>query len=198
LAIGIPAAVAILGIAVGYANAMRTIERRHQLDRQDAELTAQIERVNRQLSEFYGPLLALSWASSRAWEVFRGRYRPRGFFWGGPDGPPTDAEAEAWRTWMVEVFAPLHTQIETIVLSKADLLDSDAMPPCLIDLVAHVTSYHAVIAAWDRGNFDFHTTGLNFPTDLVEYASQSFERLKSRQQRLLGLHAAHTGGATPI
>jgi hypothetical protein len=44
---------------------------KHTADLKLAQRNDRLERLNRQLSEFYGPLLALTWASDQSWQAFR-------------------------------------------------------------------------------------------------------------------------------
>src|SRR3954454_12567147 len=73
LSLGIPALVAVAGYLVAYRNNLRLNERKDHLD-----------RVTRQLSDFYGPLFATASASKAAWMVFRSLHRPGGAFWDKP------------------------------------------------------------------------------------------------------------------
>src|SRR5215218_5306350 len=57
--------VAVIGYFVTYRTNLRLAQRNDRL-----------ERINRQLSEFYGPLLALTRSSDQSWQAFRKRYRP--------------------------------------------------------------------------------------------------------------------------
>jgi hypothetical protein len=78
---------------------------------------------------------------------------------------------------------PLNVQMESLIVTKADLLMSDRMPDCLLDLVAHVASYRGVIALWDEGHFSEHKAPINFPREAVtSYAARCFEQLKREQQ----------------
>jgi hypothetical protein len=55
---------------------------RHRTDLQLAQRNDRLARINRQLSNFYGPLLALTEPSDEAWQAFRKRYRSGGgSFW---------------------------------------------------------------------------------------------------------------------
>ena len=56
---------AVLGYFVTYGTNLRLAQRKDRL-----------ERINQQLSEFYGPLLALTQSSGQSWQAFRKRYRP--------------------------------------------------------------------------------------------------------------------------
>ena len=78
--------VAAFGYFVKYATDLRLAQRNDRL-----------ERINRQLSLFYGPLLALTESSKESWDAFRKRHRPgRGSFW-RPDPPLTRDDVLVWR-----------------------------------------------------------------------------------------------------
>jgi hypothetical protein len=186
-AVGVPAVVTLAGFLIGYLTTVRSTLRNHQLDRESEQLRNQLERVNRQLSELYGPLLALSKSSGRSWDAFRSRHGPETDpFWGNPRHPVSEQESETWRRWMLTVFAPMNDAMERLVVEKADLLDSPGMPEVLLDLVAHVASYRAVFAAWENGDYEVNTAPLNFPRQVEDYAEEAFRTLKARQQGLLG------------
>ena len=96
LGLGIPALVAVAGFLVTYRNNLQLSQRKDRLD-----------RINRQLSDFYGPLFATASASNACWLVFRRQYRPGGAFWDSAGPPPTSDEAAAWRLWITTVLMPL-------------------------------------------------------------------------------------------
>src|SRR3954465_6167670 len=118
LAIGIPLLIALLGILGAYVNAVRLALQKER-----------IERVNRQLANLYGPLLALLSAGNRSWDEFRRQYRPGGGYW-DQASPPSDAEAEAWRLWIATVFMPLNRQMRDLVVGHADLLRETEIDSC--------------------------------------------------------------------
>jgi hypothetical protein len=169
-------AIAVAGYLATYLNNLRLTQRKDRL-----------ERVDRQLSELYGPLLALVSAGNSSWAAFRSRYRPESrFFWDDAE-PPTTAEAEAWRLWMTEVFMPINERIVDVITDHADLLVEPEMPPCLLAACAHVAAYRPVLSSWGRGDFSEHTSVINFPSaELLDYASSAFTRLKAEQSSLLG------------
>jgi len=173
--------VAVIGYFVTYRTNLRLAQRNDRL-----------ERINRQLSEFYGPLLALTRASGQSWQAFRQRYRPPGSesFWKS-DPSPTREDAIAWRLWMTTVFMPVHQRMMDLVLSRADLIEEPDMPPCLMALCAHVAGYQAVLKEWETAEISVarqdYISVVNFPgQELAEYAATTFGRLKSEQADLLG------------
>ena len=165
---------AVAGYLAAHASRLRLDQRTNQLN-----------RINAQLAELYGPLFALSSATSTAWKQFRGKYRPGRAFFDGE--PPSDADLVAWRLWMREVFMPSNLRMTELITSKSDLLIEDHIPTCLLTLCAHVAAYQAVLKRWEERDFSEHTALVNFPLDVLDYASKSFLFLKREQARLLGL-----------
>ncbi len=185
---GTEEAVALIGVCIaviGYFVKYRT-------DLRLAQRNDRLERINRQLSEFYGPLLALTRSSGQSWQAFRKRYRPPGSesFWKS-DPPPTKEDAIAWRLWMTTVFMPVHQRMMELVLERADLIEEPEMPPSLLDLCAHVNGYQAILKEWETGEIstarEDNISVVNFPGEkLAEYAATAFGRLKAEQAELLG------------
>lgn len=172
--------VALLGYVATYLNNLRLAQRKDRLD-----------RVDRQLRELYGPLLALASASTSTWEAFIESSHQAGRFGEGSTIRLTNPKDGAlWRHWMKHVFMPLNEQMAGVVSAHADLLEDSAMPPCLLQLAAHVNGYRGVIAAWDAGDTSDNFSLIRFPgSELLTYAQSGYNRLKARQASLLGNHS---------
>jgi len=147
---------------------------------------AQLERVDRQLKELYGPLYALANASSQTWTEFRKVYRPTGLIYWEGEPPPTKEEAAAWRLWMREVFMPLNLEMEALILKHSDLLAEAEMPKVLLDLSAHIAGYKPVLRSWERGDVSRNESLISFPYGLIKYAEDNYRHLKAKQATLLG------------
>ncbi len=172
--------VAAIGYFINYRIDLRLKQRNDRL-----------ERINRQLNEFYGPLLALTRSSGESWQAFRKRYRPGGGSFWKSDPPPTREDAVAWRLWMTTVFMPLHQRMVELVLENAALIEEPEMPPCLLTMCAHVAGYQAVLKEWETGEISVaredNISIVNFPgQELADYAANAFSRLKAEQASLLG------------
>jgi len=167
---------AFSGYVATYRNGVKLAQRKERL-----------ERVERQLREFYGPLFALVRSSGEAWQGFRTIYRPGlGSYWRSLP-KPNEHEAAAWRLWMTEVFMPLSSRMAELVTGHADLIEEPEMPPCLLTLCAHVEGYRAVLCAWKSGDFSQHLSVVDFPAgELLAYTGQHYNRLKNEQAVLLG------------
>lgn len=172
-------ALAFIGYLATYINNLRLSQRQERLS-----------RVNRQLSDFYGPLLALTEAGTQIFNAFmqHAAKRPDGrspFEAGGE--PPTSEELAEWRLWVSTVFLPSIQAMRDIVVTKADLLVEPQVPPVLLELSAHVSGYEITAAKWANGDYTQYLSAVPFPgEELTRYARASFTRLKEEQTSLLG------------
>jgi hypothetical protein len=177
--------VAFAGWVFAYLNAARLADKNAALDRERQQRAARLERVNRQLSELYGPLLAVSQAGTSAWRSFGHMYMRRDVT---SMAEATPEELEKFRLWMQVVQMPLNERLAELVVTKADLLNGDDVPDVLLELCAHVFSYRGVIARWALNDFSRDFTALQFPgARLSAYASENYKALKVEQQELIGL-----------
>ena len=171
---------AAAGFFATYLNNLRLARRKDRLD-----------RVSKQLSDLYGPLLALSRAADRSWIGFMDKYRPNATsFWDDPIYPTTEKHEELFRLWMRHVFMPLNVRMVDVVTNRADLLDEPYVPEFLLQLCAHVASYQAILKRWDNEDFLENAPEIPFPREeIIQYAEATFGRLKAEQNDLLGVEA---------
>ena len=155
---GITVSLAFLGYIITYVNNLRLSQRAERL-----------ERVNRQLSDFYGPLFARTHASKRAWDAFRIKYRPNHVMFFDTSEPIIEDDLKAWRLWMETVFMPNNLQIYELITSKADLLIESEMPNCLLEFCAHTTSFQALIKKWSQNDFSEHLPYVTYPREILLY-----------------------------
>ncbi|MFD7550696.1 hypothetical protein ACFV0R_18100 [Streptomyces sp. NPDC059578] len=177
IAVVVTIALAFAGYAVTYLNGLRLSQRQERL-----------ARVNRQLSDFYGPLFALTEANRRIFAAFWERHaRPGGRSPFDDETPPTTEELTEWRLWITTVFLPNIQVMRDLVIRQADLLSEPEMPPLLLELCAHVSGYEVTAARWEQGHYEEHLSVVPFPSeDLGTYAREGFSALKKEQARLLG------------
>ena len=177
IAVAVTISLALVGYVATYLNGLRLAQRQERL-----------VRVNRQLSDFYGPLFALTESNSRIFSAFRARNaRPDGRSPFVHEIPPTGAELVEWRLWVTTVFLPNAQTMRDLVIEHADLLRESEMPTILLQLCAHVSGYEITAARWAREDYDQHLSVVPFPADEINnYARQGFTWLKAEQARLLG------------
>ncbi|MFJ6569274.1 hypothetical protein ACIQNU_17795 [Streptomyces sp. NPDC091292] len=171
---------AFAGYLVTYLNSLRLTQRQERL-----------ARVSRQLSEFYGPLLALTEINSRVYGTFSERHpRPDGRspLQHGPDELPlTEEELAEWRLWVTGTFLPNHRAMRDILVNKADLLSEPRMPPILLEVYAHASWHEITVTRWEQGDLTLEQPPQPFPmTEMRRYVRENFDRLKQEQSGLLG------------
>src|SRR5688572_14225276 len=94
--------IAFAGFIVKYINDLTLTRRKDKLD-----------RINKQLGDFYGPLYSLLKSNQQAWLSFRHRHKPSGSYF-DPQNPPTEEQLIAWRHYMKAVFMPANEKIYDI------------------------------------------------------------------------------------
>ena len=166
--------------------------------RVDDKRAVQLQRLDKQLSDLYGPLYALYEKGDRQWRAFLKEFSNckdpafLGFFPIGNEFPPPNTEQlRLFRLWMESVFMATNTRMEETIINNADLVIGEEMPPPFLSFCVHVASIRASVAEWsapefDRTNWKKHMAIFPHPAgELHVYIKASFEVLKKEQSRLL-------------
>uniref|UniRef100_A0A7R9YPK9 Uncharacterized protein n=1 Tax=Chlamydomonas euryale TaxID=1486919 RepID=A0A7R9YPK9_9CHLO len=152
------------------------------------ERKARIDRVNRQLREFYGPLLACVTATKSAYDAMVQQHSPDGTLMAFTRALSEDSQgatASAYRGWMAQVLQPLNEKAAAIATDNIDLLDGSSIQPQLLQLVAHVYANRVMLDRWERGDYTSASV-ISYPNSIVEFARREFAAMKRRQAELLG------------
>jgi hypothetical protein len=178
--VGVPILVAVATLGLTYLNNLQLAQRKEQL-----------ELVDRQLRDLYGPLLALCTSNNMAYhQAFRRLYRPDVPMWDPPEGQPenwpTQDDIAAFRLWTKEVFMPINREIFLRIVNHTDLLVEPSMPQCLLDLLAHIQAYEGLIKEWESGNTSHNTPKIRFPGEVTQYVTRNYQTLKISQASLQG------------
>ncbi|CAK0785547.1 hypothetical protein CVIRNUC_008757 [Coccomyxa viridis] len=153
------------------------------------ERKAQIERINEQVRNLYGPLLACVTASKSAFDAMCRQHSPDGSsktFIDAIRSDPGSREGHIYRQWMRAVLQPLNEKAKDIIVKHADLLQSTHMEPLLLQLVAHVSAYQVILQRWEEGHIE-EWSAISYPNELHTYVTTEFQRVKQRQADLLGI-----------
>ena len=183
IGLAITVGLAVLGYVVTYLNSLRLSRRQDNL-----------QRVNAQLSDFYGPLLALLTTTNLVYARWRETEFRLATGWSGA----SDADKDQWRLWMSTVFMPLNQKMVDIIITRAHLVEQDYMPPQLLTLCAHVSGYEVLIKRWGNGDYSRMVPYIVFPGIVIDYVEKSFAKLKERQASLLGRAEAASDGFRTI
>ncbi|KAI3429325.1 hypothetical protein D9Q98_005420 [Chlorella vulgaris] len=169
---------AFLGWLFTYYNSKKTDERK-----------AQIDRINDQVRQLYGPLLACVHASRSAYAAMVRQHSPDGTVQGfinALQSSPEGGVGEAYRRWMKVVLQPLNEKAADIVVNHVDLLRTPYIDPLLLQLVAHVSANKVILRRWEEGSVR-EWSAISYPNQLLDYVTTEFKRIKRKQSELLGM-----------
>jgi len=167
---------AFVGYIAAYVNNVVIEKRRQRLD-----------LINKRINNLYGPLYV---------SVEVGRAALTGFFTTihrtidiDKDLPlkeplAKDEEAE-YRIWVENVLMPINNWCEGVIRENAHLIKEREMPKCIVDYIAHVSTYKVIIAKWKTGDFSKIYSVIPYPEKLRSYAVKSYNDLKVEQLRLI-------------
>lgn len=165
--------IAVTGLVAKYVNDLSIANRKDKL-----------ERINRQLKEFYGPILSLSSSSNATFIKFASTWKNKKYYFDN-DNTASEKELAIWRNWMKSVFIPINEKIYEIIINNGDLIIENQFPDCLKDFCAHVQTYRPIVSKWEINEFTEHTSLLNYPTELGKYIEQGYKYLKMQQAKLI-------------
>lgn len=120
--------------------------------------SVRLDRLRRQLSEFYGPMHMLSVANERIAKVA----------WG------TDIWHRVWR----EILIPSELKIEEILLSKIELLDDDALPDSFLAFVTHARLARSYLETGQ--GLEYFEKGVHYPRQFNKDVAAAYERARTR------------------
>lgn len=153
-----------------------------------------ISRINDQVKDFYGPLLACITASKSSYDAMIRQHSPDGTvsgFVAAIRENPEGVEGCMYRDWVMTVLQPLNEKAADTIINNLNLLESPSsgkpiVPPSLLKFVAHVSSLRVVIEQWRKGNVGEWSV-VSYPNDLLDIVSEDFRRITRKQQKLLGI-----------
>jgi hypothetical protein len=167
--------VALLGFLATYLNNIAMARRQARLD-----------RLTRQLSEFYGPLYSIVRISGILFLGFKNRHIERFGSWrvGGFGSPDAAAHFHAW---MKEVFLPLNERIVEILLTRSDLLEETDIPDVLLTAAANAWGWKPILSRWEQGDLGDVDSIMPYPhEELAAYSEKAFLTVKREHRELLG------------
>ncbi|MCK4760611.1 MAG: hypothetical protein KAW12_00330 [Candidatus Aminicenantes bacterium] len=174
LSILIPVVLALCGYLYTYFSGKKQEQRKNRL-----------ERINRQLDDFYGPLLAIVQSSQQAWENFIRKYDDNPDFYKQEHNPSPEQVAE-FHNWMKTVFLPNNEKLHEIIVNNTSLLIEDKMPKILLDLMAHIMEFRINFEARKDKHAEVAESRSKYRGQpLLKYCEKRFKELKTEQLELI-------------
>jgi len=159
---------------IAYFNSVRLERRKNRL-----------ERINMQLDEFYGPLLAIVQSSQQAWENFIAKHGNNPNFYKKEQNPSKEEVAE-FHNWMSTVFMPNNEKLHDIIVNNTSLLVEDEIPPVLLGLLAHILEFRIIFdQRQDQHDEVAETKSKYHGKELLLYCEENFKHLKTEQIKII-------------
>lgn len=155
--------------------------------RRTTAIRFELERVERQLDELYGPLLALDKTGAGLWALF---CRRSGYEAG--KGTLTAEQRVEWLHWLEVVLHPVNRQMVALIQSHASLVDDQADMDLFVRLMENCAEYEALIRKPDVDPGDSVWASTVFPEEVSHHLVEKSRQLRIRQEALL---AALKGGS---
>jgi len=144
-----------------------------------------LERINGQLDEFYGPLLATVQSNQQAWESFLAKHDNNADFYKKKNNP-TPEQVTEFHDWMETVFMPNNEEINDIIVNNTSLLIENEMPKVILELLAHIMEFRINFKARKEPHYEVAESVSKYPgKDLLDYCVKSFKKLKTEQIRII-------------
>ena len=173
IALIVTVALAFIGYFASYINNLVLARRKERLD-----------FINKAINDFYGPLYVITHVGQTAYMAFVAKIGKQN----DPnlEKPLTEKEFAEWRLWVVNVFMPMNERYENLLLENAYLIQEKDMPECVLRFITHVSAYKPVIKKWESGDYSEQFSIIDFPEELLGYATRAYRSLKDEQLRLIG------------
>ena len=140
-----------------------------------------LERINLQLNELYGPLLAIVQSNQKAWDSLIAKHDCIPNFYKKALNPPPEQVAE-FHNWMRTVFIPNNEKLHEIIINNTSLLVEDVMPKVLLDLMAHIMEFRIQFEGRKDKQSPVAETINKYPgAQLLSYCEVRFRELKTEQ-----------------
>ena len=153
------AVITLFAVLVAYIKLKQEIKK----SREEKVYELRLDRLKRQLSEFYGPLHMLSRSTTDIAKTA----------WG------TDIWERTWR----EIILPSHQQIEAILLNKIDLLDEPEIPQSYFDFLRHYkVNWSYLETGFGPSYFEKQTP---YPANFNQDISAAYERKRKEYLELV-------------
>lgn len=123
-----------------------------------------LDRLRRQLSEFYGPIHMLTVANERIAKVA----------WG------TDIWDRVWR----QILIPAELKIEEILLTKIELLDDEAIPDSFLAFMTHARVARSYLETGP--GLEYFEKGIHYPVQFNKDVALGYDAVRSRYNEARG------------
>lgn len=154
-------------------------------DRTRQQIIWQLEFIQKQLEELYGPLEFLLVEGEGTFAVLLSQLG-RNYVFDAKD-QISGSDLKTWLFWAESDLMPRNRQIRELLATKAHLIDGGELPQSYTAFLLHHSSWEIAHKRWkdESVSYSWHSH-TNWPRGFAEDVRSSFSRLKQRHASLLG------------
>lgn len=168
------------------------------MTRRQERRARELELIERQLRDLYGPLFATTSSSKALYKAFvshskgmeTGSFRTDAF----RRGTATKELVTLHRLWIRTVYVPIWDEMETCIRSNGDLVIESTFPPAFVAILTHLASWRLLVGTWgsedelsrrSERTLERNFASVLFPPAFAEYVAENYVLLRARQATLL-------------
>lgn len=174
--------IATLTGAIGwYANHWLISRREQDRRRYQAELNF----VERQIEELYGPMAAALYEGARAFNDLLETLGRNYVF--SDDSTISDGDLKTWLFWTENEFLPRNANIKNLLTTKAHLIARSEFPESYVKFFDHCNSWDIKHRRWKSENIEYSWhSNIGWPDEFEQEVINEFQALKRRHSELIG------------
>ncbi|MFI1032221.1 hypothetical protein [Streptomyces sp. NPDC020951] len=158
-----------------------------QSERNKAKRQALLSHIEKQLEELYGPLFFLMHEGDSSFKDFLETVGRNYVF---VNGEIREEDLHAWLFWVDNDLMPRNHAIQKLLSSKAHLIDASRMPESFLAFLDHYNSWRVSHLRWKEEGVPYRWhSRTNWPREFHRDVVKTYERLKRRQEELIGILA---------
>lgn len=159
-------------------------------DRKRQQIIWQLEFIQKQLEELYGPLEFLLVEGEGTFQVLLSQLG-RNYVFDAQDRI-SESDLKTWLFWAESDLMPRNRQIRELLATKAHLIDGRELPSSYTEFLLHHSSWEVAHKRWkdQKVGYNWHSH-INWPREFAMDVRNSFSRLRGEHSNLLGQLTAH-------
>jgi hypothetical protein len=159
-------------------------------DRKRQQILWQLEFIQKQLQELYGPLQFLLVEGEGTLRVLLSQLG-RNYVFDEQDRI-SESDLRTWMFWAESDLMPRNRQIRELLATKAHLIDGRELRASYQEFLLHYSSWEIAHKRWKEQDvsYSWHSQ-INWPREFAIDVSNSFTSLKRQHANLLGQLTAH-------
>lgn len=193
----------IISFLVDRSNSRENSKRRREKELRQESRQRELEHLDRQLRDLYGPLFGMVSSSFGIYQAFRASAAhllqlPEGVSYSSrriwDAGKATPELVQLHRTWMTKIMSPIYSDVENRINKNGDLFIGSEYPEEFQMMLTHICSWRLMMTSWegkdvmsDPSELSHHRNfaRLRFPKEYKSYVEVCYESLQARRATLL-------------